>query len=802
MPISSDHYDYIVIGGGAVGLSTAYHLGKHGAGSVLLVERNQLTSGTSWHAAGIVGPLRANPNMTRLSSYATTLFPQLEEETGLSTGYRVTGGYWLARDRARWHDFTRIAAVGRCFGMTPEIVTTEAMAGDLGCIDAAGISVAMKTPEDASVNPVDLCMAYARAARQHGVEIAEHTAVAGLNKSGSRVTGITLADGRVIHAGAVALTTGAWSKKLAAEAGLHLPIQPVEHMYIVTEARPEFENFPVIRDLDHQIYVKGDAGKLLIGVFENDTVLWDPHGPQGDTPFLEMAENWDWFTPYMEKALELIPLLADTGIQFYMNGPESFTADTKPLIGAAPMVDGLFVAAGMNSVGIMSSAGVGRLLADWMVDGHPSMDAWEVDIARCDPIVAGEAHLANRMQEAVADNFAIHWPYKQPKAGRGLRLSTLHDAWAGAGAYFGVTATWERPFWFAKTEAEKHLGYAMEDQPWWPLAAREAAAMAEGTVLIDLTPFTKITVSGEGVLAGLNMLSTANLDRRCADDGGRAVYTQLLNERGGIEADLTVTRLDEHTFRLTSGAATRWRDLDYLRRHLPPETVIEDETEARSVIGVMGAGSREVLMHLAADFEDGGFASVRRFTIAGKPVTATRMSFVGELGWEIEMANADAAAVFAALHDAGAKPMGLLALEGCRIEKGFLHWGHELGPDITPLMAGLGFTIDWAKPNIATEALNRQRQQGVSEEIVLLQVEGGPMLLHDEPVREDGRLIGFTTSGARGPRTGLDLAFAMIETSAQPGQERVLEIEIAGSRYPARVLTEAPFDPKGGRMRG
>lgn len=796
MPIFSDFYDVIVIGGGAVGLSTAYHLGKRGAGKVLLVERNQLSSGTSWHAAGIVGPLRANPNMSRLASYATELFPVLEEETGLSTGYRVTGGYWLAREEARLHDFTRIAAVGRCFGMTPEIVSVEAMAEDLGCVDPNGIKVAMKTPEDASVNPVDLCMAYSKAAKMHGVEIAENTAVESLVRNGDKVEGITLRDGSTISAGAVVLATGAWSKKLAAEAGLHLPLQPVEHMYIVTEAHPAFEGFPVIRDLDYQLYVKGDAGKLLIGVFENDATCWDPHGPQGDVPFLEMQENWDWFTPYMEKALELVPVLEETGIQFYMNGPESFTADTKPLIGPAPMVDGLYVAAGMNSVGVMSSAGVGQVLADWIVEGYPSMDAWEVDIARCDPILSGNTHMEERMKESVADNFAIHWPYKQPRAGRGLRLSTLHDHWARAGAHFGVTATWERPFWFAETEAEKNLPYAMGDQPWWPIAEREAAVMDKGSVLIDLTPFTKIRVSGVNALAGLNMLSTANLDRK----PGRAVYTQMLNERGGIEADLTVTRLDETTFRLVSGAGTRWRDLDYLRRMLPGDVTIMDETEETSVIGVMGGGSRDLLTDLSPDFEDGGFASVRSFTLAGHAVMATRMSFVGDLGWEVEVDNAHAGAVFDALHDAGAKPMGILTLEGCRMEKGFLHWGHDIGPETTPIEAGLGFTIDWSKPNLASAVLEKQKET-ISQQIVLLQVEGGPMLAHDEPVTEDGRLIGFTTSGGRGPRTGFDLAFALIESNGEPHEGREVEVEVAGKIHKARILTKPPFDPKGERMR-
>ncbi|MGC6485482.1 MAG: GcvT family protein, partial [Candidatus Puniceispirillales bacterium] len=794
--ISSDHPDVIVVGGGAIGLSIVYHLAHHGVKNILLLERHQLTSGTSWHAAGIVGPLRATPNMTRLATYATELFPRLKDETGQDTGYRRTGGYWLARQPDRHDELRRIAAVGCHFGLHPEMIDNAALAGALPGLDTSGVTLTMAVPEEGSVNPVDLCMAYSKAAKQMGVEIREGVRVDRLITAGDRVTGVALADGEMITAGAVVLATGAWSKPLAASAGLELPLQPVEHMYIVTEPRDEFRDFPVLRDLDRNFYIKGDAGKLLIGVFEPDATCWDAFGPQGDIPFLEMAENWDWFTPYMESALALMPSLADAGIQFYMNGPESFTADTKPLIGPAPMIDGLYVAAGMNSVGVMSSAGVGRLLADWMVDGFPSMDAWDVDIARCDPRLAEPSHMEARMKEAVADNFAIHWPYKQPKAGRGLRLSTLHDHWAKAGAHFGVTATWERPFWFAEKGAEKTLPYAMGDQPWWPIAKREAAAMETGTVLIDLTPFTKIRVSGSHALAGLNRLSTANLDR----PPGRAVYTQLLNARGGIEADLTVTRLDDETFRLVSGAATRWRDLATLRRMLPDDVIITDETELTSVIGVMGAGSRDLIRSLSPDFEDGGFGSVRRFTLAGQPVIATRMSFVGECGWEIEVENAAAGTVFDALSEAGAMPMGLLALEGCRMEKGFLHWGHDIGPDITPLEAGLGFTIDWSKPNIASAVLEAQKD-GTAQRLVLIEVDGGPMLTHDEPVLHEGRVIGFTTSGGRGPRTGLDLAFALVETAATLIDDALLEVNVAGRMHKAKVLSAPPFDPAGRRMR-
>ena len=388
----------IIIGGGAVGLSVAYHLGKRGARDVVLLERNQLTSGTSWHAAGIVGPLRATAAMTRLASHALELFPRLEAETGMSTGYRRTGGYWLARVPERMDELRRICAVGRHMGLTPSIIAAQDVAfPQLDLTDHVG---ALMVPEDANVNPVDLCMAYARAARNHGVSIREGTGVRRIRVAKGRATGVELADGSTLSADKVVLCAGAWSKKLADEAGVALPLQAVEHMYIVTEPMPGLANpFPVVRDLDTGIYVKGDAGRLVIGGFEPDAKVWDAYGPEGDRAFLEMPEDWDQFGPFMEAALALVPQLATTGIQRFMNGPESFTADTRPYIGETPEVDGLYVAAGMNSVGIMSSAGIGDVLADWIVGGTEPRDLWGVDIARADPRAATQNHMRERMTE-------------------------------------------------------------------------------------------------------------------------------------------------------------------------------------------------------------------------------------------------------------------------------------------------------------------------------------------------------------------------------------------------------------------
>lgn len=795
----------VIIGGGVIGLSVAYHLALLGARDVLLLERNQLTSGTSWHAAGIVGPLRATPNMTALASHALTLFPALEAETGQSTGYRRTGGYWLAREAARLDELRRIADLGVTQGLSPRMVAPgEVAVPQLALKDHVG---ALFVPEDGQVNPVDLCMAYARGAKARGVEIREGVRVDAILRDAGRATGVRLASGTEIPADRVILCAGAWSRDLAARAGVGLPLQAVEHMYIVTRPIPGLPDpFPVIRDLDRGIYLKGDAGKLVIGGFEPDAKCWDAHGPEGDRPFLELPEDWEQFAPFMEAALDLMPGLSEAGIQHFMNGPESFTADTRPLVGEAPELDGLFVAAGMNSVGVMSSAGIGRALADWVVDGHPPMNMWEVDIARVDPATTAPAHMRARMHEAVSDLFAMHWPYKQPRAGRGLRRSPLHDRWAGAGAVFGLTAGWERGLWYARTPEERDLPYSVGAQAWWPIVRREAAVMAAGTVLIDLTPFTKIDITGRDALRALNAITTAQMDVAQMDAGqGRAVYTQILNERGGIEADVTVTRLAGTAFHLTSGAATRARDLAYLRRHLTGDLRIDDRTEEFCTLGVMGAGSRALLQGLADDWPDLAFGHAGPGVIAGVTCRLTRVSFVGELGYEITVGNDAAGGLFDALHATGAAPMGHLAVDVCRIEKGFRHWGHDLAPDITPLEAGLGFTIDWGKDFTGKPALLRQRSEGPARRLVLLEVMGDALLLHDEPVHEDGAHVGLTTSGAMGARTGRNLALALVRVA--PGETadqtaaRAFEVRVACTSYVARALRRPPYDPEGKRMR-
>jgi 4-methylaminobutanoate oxidase (formaldehyde-forming) len=586
-------------------------------------------------------------------------------------------------------------------------------------------------------------------------------------------------------------------------------------MYVVTEPMAQLPNpLPVVRDLDAGIYIKGDTGKLVLGGVERDAKLWDPTGADGDQPYLVFPEDWDQFEPFMEAGLTRVPTLAEAGIQTFMNGPESFTPDSRPLLGESPYLRGLFVAAGMNTTGMMSSAGVGKVMAEWLTAGEPPMDVWDLDIARFDHRDSRPDYLAARMREAVADTFAMHWPHKQPMTGRNLRRVPHHDDLEKAGAVFGVPAGWERPLWYACGQQQRTQTCSYGDQPWWPMAEHEVSVLQNGVVLLELTPFGKLDVTGPGALSLLQTVCANDVDAAC----GAAVYTQLLNDRGGIEADVTVTRFAAAQFRVTGGAGTRRRDLRWLQRcqeRLGVDAVIEDKTETECVFGVMGPKARALLEDLTgADLSPAAFpfASSRVIEIAGVDLRATRLSFVGEAGWELYVGWAHAKLLYRVLVEAG-KPHGLahlghLALDSCRMEKGYRHWGHDIGPDSTPLEAGLGFAVAWEKDTdfIGRGALMQQRESGLRQRLMMFAVQNEhPLLLHDEPVYRDGERVSSTTSGARGFRTGLSLCMAYVPCA---GTETVsslcrhtYELGVAGETFSLRPLRRPPYDPEGKRLR-
>jgi len=477
----------VVIGGGAIGLSVAYHLGKSGVEDVLLLERDRLTSGTSWHAAGIVGPLRSSINLTRLARYSLDLFVQLERETGQATGYCQTGGVWLAQSIDRMTELKRIKAMGDRSGLTTAVVEPAEIAERLPFLQTDGLVGGLWVDQDGQVNPVDLCMAHAKGARARGVEIRENSRVVDIEQQQGSVSAIILEDQSRIECEKLVLCGGAWSRQLAARVGIDIPLVSCEHIYLVTDQVPELPDpCPIIRDLDAGIYLKGDQGKLVLGAFESNPRQWTPDSK--DAGFLMFDEDWDHVEPMLEAGIERAPLIAGQGIAHFMNGPESFTPDTRQIMGEATNCSGFYVAAGFNSIGIMSSAGVGKVMADWMCDGEAPMDLWEVDIARFDPLQSNDSYLAARLPEAVHNQFAMHWPYKQYRSGRGLRRSVWHERLEQLGAVFGAPTGWERPLWFAVDDRETELPYSYGDQGWWPIARREARHCQRAVSLFRCIP--------------------------------------------------------------------------------------------------------------------------------------------------------------------------------------------------------------------------------------------------------------------------------------------------------------------------
>lgn len=797
--MSDERRHIVIVGGGAIGLSIACHLGRLGIDDVLLLERDRLTSGSSWHAAGIVGPLRASMNLTALAKYGLELFAQLESETGQDTGYRQTGGVWLAQTAARLVELRRIKAMGDRSGLATEIIDSGEISRRLPLLQTQDLAGGLWVEQDGQINPVDLCMAYARAARARGIEIREHSLVEDIETTAASVTALRLADGTRIECDKLVLCAGAWSRELGTKAGIDIPLAVCEHMYLVTDLVESLPRpCPIIRDLDAGIYLKGDAGKLVLGAFEANARAWQPQA--ADAGFLVFDEDWDHARPMLEAGFRRAPVLAECGIARFMNGPESFTPDTRQIMGAAPGRDNLFVAAGFNSIGIMSSAGVGRVMAEWIRDGEAPMDSWEVDITRFDPRQNDSGYLNERLPEAVHNQFAMHWPYKQYRSGRDLRRSVWHRQLAERGAVFGAPTGWERPLWFAATAAESQLEYSYAAQTWWPYARREARRCRDHVSLFELSPFGKIDISGPDAVKLLQRLCSNDIDI----EPGRIAYSLLLNRRGGIEAEATLTRFDENRFRLIGGAATRFKDLSWLQRHREPGERVEisDVSEDYAVAGIMGPASRSLLQSLSDDdFADAAFpfSSARKVELGGRELFAQRLSFVGELGWELYIPLDSAAEVLQILLQAGAAfELGLaghFALDSCRLEIGFLHWGHDVGADDTPLEAGRAFAVDFDKGAdfIGREALQRQRENGWRKRLRLCEVlADAVLLLHDEPVYQAQRIVGHCTSGGRGFRIDRSLCFVMFSDfdslSSAP-----LEIEVAGLRHPLEILDQPPY---------
>ncbi len=805
----------VVIGGGVIGCSIAYHLTKIGWSDVVVLERKKLTSGTTWHAAGLIGQLRDNRDMTKLAKYTAELYGGLEAETGLATGYKQNGSLSLATHDGRLEDLKRRADMAKVFGLGVDVVGPAECKDLFPLLNVDGIVGGIFLPSDGQANPTDITMALAKGARNGGAQFFEDTKVTAINHSDGRVTGVETESG-AIDASFVALAAGMWSREIAATVAVAVPLHACEHFYIVTEPFDSVTpDLPVCRDYDAQAYYKEDAGKLLLGAFETVAKPWGMDGIPEDFCFDQLPDDFDHFQPILEMALHRVPALEHAGIQTFFCGPESFTPDNRYHLGEAPGLDGLFVAAGLNSIGIQSAGGVGLVLAEWMRDGLPPVDLWTVDIRRNMPFQVDPEYLRERVTETLGRLYAVHWPFHQPKTARGKRLSPFYDRLAARGACYSEAQGWERPGWFAPDGVVAEYVYSFKRQNWFEHSAAEHRAVRENVGLFDQTSFSKFELRGDDVEAVLSKVCANDM----AQEPGRVVYTQWLNERGGIEADLTVARLAGDRYWIISGVASQVRDFHWLKRHIPAgaNTALSDITGDWAVLGVMGPKSRNLLQDVTgADLSNDGFPyqTMAEIDIAGVAVRASRISYVGELGWELYIPTGGAHAVFDAIIKAGEGyglvPAGIHAMNSLRIEKAYRHWGHDIGDQDTPLEAGLGFAVAWDKPGgfIGRDALLKQRDVGVRRRLAQFILEDPePLLYGNEPIWRNDEIAGSLTTAMYGHTLGGAVGLGYVKktdhglVTADFIHAGAYEIEVAGELFAATVSLKPLYDPKGERVK-
>ena len=813
----------VIIGGGVVGCSIAYHLGKLGWTDVVLLERKQLTCGTTWHAAGLIAQLRATQNMTRLAKYSQELYFGLEEETGVATGFKRNGSITVALTDERMEELRRSAAMARAFGVEIDEISPSDIQSrypGLTVDDAVG---GVWLPKDGQADPVNITQALAKGARNYGAKIIQGVKVTDIHQTDGRVTGV-MTDQGPIEADYVVNAGGMWAREIGAMASVAVPLHACEHFYIVTEGIDGLtSNLPVLRVPDECAYYKEDAGKILLGAFEPNSKPWGMDGIPEDFEFDSLPEDFDHFEPILERAVERFPVLAEAGIQTFFNGPESFTPDDRYILGEAPELQNFFVAAGFNSVGIQSAGGAGMVLAEWMDTGNAPMDLWDVDIRRMQPFQANRSYLKSRVSETLGLLYADHFPYRQVETARNVRQSPIHDRLKGEGACFGEVSGWERANWFLP-KAERDAGkpaeyeYSWKRQNWFDYSADEHNAVRNHVGMFDLSSFGKIRVVGKD--------AEAVLQRLCGNDvavpDGKIVYTQFLNEDGHIEADVTVTRLSSDEFLVVTPAATVRRDLHWINGHIPDgaHCFAMDVTVSESVMAVMGPEARDFLQPLipqSLSNEDFPFGTAQPIEIGHGIARAHRVTYVGELGWELyvstDMANHVFDTLMARAGDHPLRMCGLHALDSCRIEKAFRHFGHDISNEDHVLEAGLGFAVKEGKPDtrfggmIGADAVKAKRNDGLNQRLMQFRLnDAQPLLYHNEAILRDGEIVGYLTSGNYGHHLGgaIGLGYVKCREDGESAESQLgseYSIDVAGTIVPAEVSFRPMYDPKSAQVR-
>ncbi|RNL60799.1 FAD-dependent oxidoreductase [Nocardioides marmoriginsengisoli] len=806
----------VVIGGGIVGTSVAYHLTKLGVTDVVVLEQGKLSGGTTWHAAGLVGQLRPTDAMTKLIQYSTQLYATLEEETGLGTGWKRCGSLSVARTEERMTSLMRTLATARAFGVEAERLTPAEAGEKWPLMRTDDLVGAVWLPGDGKANPTDLTQALARGARSHGAIVCEDTQVTDLEMAGNRITGVRTQNG-LIECDTVVNCAGQWAAQIGAMAGVKVPLHSVEHFYVVTDPiEGVHRDLPVMRDQDGYIYFKEEVGGLVMGGFEPDAKPWvGPYDIPDPFVFQLLEDDWEQFAILMENAITRVPALETAGMKKLYNGPESFTPDNNFIMGEAVECPNMYVLAGFNSTGIASAGGAGMAMAEWIVAGEPDRDLWPVDIRRFAPFNSNETWLRERTKETLGLHYAIPWPNKEPDTGRPLRRSPIHHLLDDSGAVMGNRNGWERPNWFAPEGVARVTEYSFGHQNWRPYVNAEHQATRDQVALLDQTAFSKFLLRGPDVEAALQWI--------CANDmavaPGTTVYTGILNDRGGYESDVTVTRTAIDEYLLVTGSAQGTRDEHYLNRHLPAGSRVEvvDVTSSYAVLGIMGPQSRTLLNRLSnADLGNEAFPfyTSQKIDIGPVPVRATRVSYVGDLGWELYIPTEYAVTAYERLVDAGADlgltAVGHYAVDAMRIEKGYRAWGRELTPDRTPVEAGMTFTCKLASgvDFRGREAVEKAKAAGPRARLVSVTLnDPDAVLWGGELLLRNGEPRGFVTSAAYSAVLGRCVAMAYVEPEVEIADADYVrggtyQVEAAGVVFDAEVSLKAPYDPTGSRLKG
>jgi sarcosine dehydrogenase len=807
------HAEVIVIGGGIIGCSTAYHLARDHKANVIVLEQNKVTSGSTWHAAGLVGQLRSSASITQVLKYSVDLYKNLEAETGLQTGWKMTGCLRLATNEDRWTEYKRLATTAQSFGMQMDLLSPAEVKKMWPLLETSDLYGASFLPTDGQASPSDITQSLAKGARMHGANFYEGIRVTGFEIINGRVVAVDTNQGR-IACERVVNCGGMWARQIGAMAGVNVPLQPVKHQYVITEKMDGLaSDAPTIRDPDLRTYFKEEVGGLMFGGYEPNPISWTQDDVPSNFEFQLFEDDYDHFEQHMGSALARIPALEKVGIKKMINGPESFTPDGNFILGAAPELKNFYVGAGFNAFGIAAGGGAGWVLADWVMKGEAPTDLWSVDIRRFAAMHKDHTWVNERTVEAYGKHYTVGFPHEEYLSGRPHTVSPLYEKLKKRGAVFGSKLGWERPNWFAPVGVAPRDVYTMGRQNWFAHVGEEHKAVRETAGLFDQSSFAKFEVKGANAEAALNMICANKVPKY----SGRLVYTQMLNSRGGIECDLTVTRLADDHFYIVTGTGFRTHDYHWIADHIPPELNVRlrDVTEHFGVLAIMGPKSREIVRRVTyGDFtpEQFRFGDVKTLSIKGHPVRAMRVTYVGELGWELHtpiLALGDVYdALMAAGEPLGLKPVGYRALESLRLEKGYRAWGSDITPNDTPLDAGLGWTVKFKSEQnfIGRAALEVKRGLPQAKMLVGFTTEREDVVLVGrETIMRNGQFAGYLTSGGYGYTVGKPIGYGYVRNLEGVTEDYVMagsyELVVAQDRVKATPHLQPIYDPENLKIR-